>query len=92
MNFKIILIALFLILVDIAVYIILGLLLMNYDDFYDESMGEYWSWNSMSFTDKLTVIGLNFWHLVNILTITYLIYRTYKVIKSKRKNVLKQQL
>lgn len=29
--------------VDIFLFIISGLLLMNYDDFYDNSKGEYWS-------------------------------------------------
>jgi hypothetical protein len=41
------LIGIAIIIFDLAVYIFLGLLLMNYDDFYDESKGEYWSLGSM---------------------------------------------
>ena len=47
------------ILIDLAVYIFLGLLLMSYDDFYDESKGEYWSWESMSGFDKAVVSGIH---------------------------------
>lgn len=63
------------VIVDLTVYIILGLLLMNYDDFYDESEGEYWSLASMTTTEKITYIGLNAWHLINIIGIIYIIYR-----------------
>jgi hypothetical protein len=41
--FKIILISVGVIIFDLAIYLVLGMLLMNYDDFYDESEGEYWS-------------------------------------------------
>jgi hypothetical protein len=37
---------------DLFVFIILGLLLMGYDDNYDSSKGEYWSLASMSTTEK----------------------------------------
>lgn len=85
---KIILTGFVLIAVDLAVYILLGLLLMNYEDFYDESEGEYWSWTSMNTSEQLTVVGLNIWNLVNILAFIYLIYRTWKLLKSRRENVL----
>ena len=87
---KIVLIGIALIVVDLAVYILFGLLLMNYEDFYDESEGEYWSWASMNTSEQLTVVGLNIWNLVNILALIYLIYRTRKLIKSRCKNVLQQ--
>jgi|GEM_PF-1038249 len=78
-----------LIIFDIAVYIVLGLLLMNYDDFYDESKGEYWSLESMTASQKATYIGLNFWHIVNIIIFGYLIYRIIKIV---RNNVLQQRI
>ena len=77
------------ILFDIAVYIFLGMLLMNYEDFYDESKGEYWSLESMSVSDKLTYFGLQFWHLVNIALIIYVIYR---IVKGIKKNALQQKI
>ncbi len=46
---KNILISIGVILFDLFVYLVLGMLLMNYDDFYDESKGEYWSLESMTF-------------------------------------------
>jgi hypothetical protein len=66
---------------DLIVYIILGLLLMNYDDFYMESKGEYWSLESMTLSEKTTFIGLNIWHVVNIIGIVYIIYRLIRIIK-----------
>lgn len=40
---KVIMTSVAVIIFDLAVYLILGMLLMNYDDFYDESEGGYWS-------------------------------------------------
>jgi hypothetical protein len=48
---------------------------MNYDDFYDESEGEYWSLGSMTMSEKATYIGLNVWHLVNLVALGFIIYR-----------------
>ena len=69
------------ILIDLVVYVILGLLLMNYDDFYDESKGPYWSLESMTTTQKITYIGLNVWHVVNVIIIGYVIYRIVKALR-----------
>lgn len=63
------------ILIDLVVYVILGMLLMQYDDFYDESQGAYWSLESMNFWQKVNYVGLNLWHLINLILIGYLIYR-----------------
>ena len=60
---------------DLIVYLILAMLLMQYDDFYDESKGAYWSLESMDFGQKINYIGLNLWHLINLILIGYLIYR-----------------
>lgn len=70
-------------LIDGAVYIFFGLLLMNYDDFYDKTKGEYWSWSSMNTSEKLTIIGLQFWNLINIIALIYLLYHIYKWMKSR---------
>jgi len=70
-----------LILIDLAVYIILGIGMMRYDDFYEESMGEYWSWETLSQFDKQIVVGLYAWNIINILIGCYLIYRLVRWIK-----------
>ena len=74
---------------DLAIYGILGLLLMDYDDFYDESKGAYWSLESMNTPQKATYIGLNIWHVINALVIGYMIYR---IVKAWKNNVLQQNL
>lgn len=68
---------------DLFIYIILGLLLMNYDDFYDESKGEYWSFESMTTSVKLTGIGLNFWHVVNLVALGFIVYKLIKKLKER---------
>lgn len=78
-----------LIIFDLAVYVILELLLMDYDDFYDESKGEYWSLESMTASQKATYIGLNIWHIINVLIIGYI---TYRIIKTEKNNVLQQRV
>jgi hypothetical protein len=79
-----------LVLVNAFIYIVFGLLLMNYDDFYDESKGEYWSLESMNQTERLTVYGLQFWNIVNVIAIGYIVYRIIK--HYRKKNVLQHGL
>lgn len=71
---KYIAIAVAIIAFDLAIYIVLGLLLMDYDDFYDSSKGEYWSLESMTPSQQATYIGLHVWHGVNVLGVAYFIY------------------
>ena len=84
---KNILIAGGLIIFDFIVYLFLGLMLMNYDDFYDESKGEYWSLASMKFRQKANYVGLNLWHVINLLAIGYVIYHLIIEIKKRHKKV-----
>ncbi|GJM36557.1 MAG: hypothetical protein DHS20C18_55580 [Saprospiraceae bacterium] len=74
------------IIADLIVYIILGLLLMNYDDFYEESKGEYWSLASMTTTEKATYIGFEVWNVINCIGIGYLAYLLTRKIKSTGAN------
>lgn len=73
-TLKYIVISVAIIVFDLAVYIMLGLMLMTYDDFYDASKGEYWSLESMTPAQQATYIGLHVWHGVNALGALYLIY------------------
>lgn len=72
------------VLTDLAVYIVFGISLMQYDDFYDESKGEYWSFASMTFTERIYAISFNIWNLVNLIVIGYFIYRFVKRIMKTR--------
>lgn len=69
------------ILFDIAVYIILGLFLMGYDDTYDRSKGEYWSFASMNNQEKVFYIAINVWNVLNIVGVTFLMYRIFRRLK-----------
>ena len=79
-TFKNVTIGIGLIMLDLVVYVVLGLMLMDYDDFYDESKGEYWSLESMTTSQKATYIGLNIWNIINILIIGCIIYRIIMIV------------
>jgi hypothetical protein len=68
-------------LLDLAVYMVLGLLLMGYDDTYDSSKGEYWSLASMNTREKVFYIAINAWNVLNVIGIIYLLYRVFKRVK-----------
>jgi hypothetical protein len=80
-KLKHILLGLGLILFDIIVYLFLGLLLMQYDDFYNESKGEYWGLASMTSTEKIYYIGFNVWNILNLIAMGYIVLRAIKWIK-----------
>ena len=69
------------ILFDVAVYIVLGLFLMGYDDTYDSTKGEYWSFGSMNNQEKVFYIAINGWNVLNIAGVTYLVYRIFRRVK-----------
>lgn len=77
-------IAIGIIVIDLAIYIFLGILLMSYDDFYDENKGEYFSLESMTFWQKANYISLELWNVINIILIAILLYRLVLILKSKR--------
>ncbi|MBA0885060.1 hypothetical protein [Flavobacterium undicola] len=81
-TLKNILIGMGLIVFDLAVYLFLGVMLMGYDDFYEESKGEYGSLESMTFWQKTNYISLNLWNLINIIFIVFLIYKIVNKIKN----------
>jgi hypothetical protein len=69
------------ILFDVVVYMVLGLFLMGYDDTYDSTKGEYWSFGSMNDQEKAFYIAINVWNVLNIVGVTYLVYRIIRRVK-----------
>jgi len=57
---------------DIFVYIILGVLQMDYDDHWNISKGEYGSLKSMSHIQIVFYLALQLWNLINIIGIIFL--------------------
>lgn len=68
---------------DLFVYIILGILQMDYDDNWDESKGEYWSLKSMNTIQLIFFFALQLWNLINIIVIFYIGRKIYKRIRNK---------
>lgn len=63
---------------DLSVFIFCGLYMMGYDDFYDESQGEYFSLSSMQTQYKVVWIFYNFWIVLNCLFLLYILFRIFK--------------
>lgn len=63
---------------DIFVYMILGVLQMDYDDNYDSSKGEYWSLASMNNRQLFFYFALQVWNILNIIGLTLLVIKIYK--------------
>lgn len=70
------------IVIDLFVFILLGVLLMGYDDNYDSSEGEYWSLASMNTSEKIIYICYNSWTILNIIGLAYFCWKVYE--KSKK--------
>tara|TARA_B110001454_G_scaffold211510_1_gene227266 strand:+ start:4404 stop:4598 length:195 start_codon:yes stop_codon:yes gene_type:complete len=58
-TIKNILLGILFILLDLVVYVFLGIAMMDYDDFYEESKGEYMSLESMDVFQKSIFISMN---------------------------------
>lgn len=65
------------IVIDLFVFILLGVLLMGYDDNYDSSEGEYWSFASMNTSEKTIYICYNSWIILNIIGLAYICWKIY---------------
>ncbi|SNR61313.1 hypothetical protein SAMN04487979_113104 [Flavobacterium sp. ov086] len=63
---------------DLLVFIFCGLYMMGYDDFYDESQGEYFSLSSMQTQYKVVWIFYNFWIVLNCLFLLYVLFRIFR--------------
>lgn len=66
---------------DIFVYIILGILQMDYDDNYDSFKGEYWSLSSMNKWQLIFYFSLQLWNILNIISLIFIGRKIYKRIK-----------
>lgn len=80
-NWKRFLIGLIFIFIDLIIYIFLGLILLGYEDFYDENKGEYWSLASMTLGQKIAYICWYAWYVINIVIIVFIVYRFFKKTK-----------
>lgn len=82
MNYKSIIKWTIILIFDFSIFMILSVLLMDYDDFYDESKGEYWSLGSMTNCQKVIYILHNLWLLLNFLFFILLLWTGWKKFKN----------
>ena len=63
---------------DLFIYVVLGLLFMSYEDFYNESKGPYLSLKSMTTNEKIIYFAINIWYVANIILIVLAVFKIYK--------------
>ena len=69
---------------DIFIYIILGILQMDYDDNYISSKGKYGSLESMNQLQLVFYFLLQFWNVINLIGLIFIARKIYKqFIKNK---------
>ncbi|KQO22410.1 hypothetical protein ASF10_08490 [Flavobacterium sp. Leaf82] len=66
------------ILLDLAVFIFCGVYMIGYDDFYEESQGEYFSLSSMETKFKIVWIFLIFWQVLNCFLLFCILFKAYE--------------
>ena len=71
---KKILIVVFLLLIDIALYFFLGLLMLNYEDFYLAEDGPWYSLESMTNQEMIVWIAYQGWFVLNGTAMVYFVY------------------
>ncbi len=82
-NWRTFFIGLIIVFVDVIIYIVFGVMMMAYDDSYDESKGEYWSLESMTVFDKTIYFSIMLWNIINLLAILFILFNFVKQIRTK---------
>ena len=59
---------------------------MNYEDFWDEPKGEFWSLASMNLQEKIIYLSFQIWNVINTIGVIVLIYWITKSYLRRRKN------
>ena len=80
---KKILIALAIIFADYVFFGFLGLLMMQYEDFYHEGLGEWYSLESMKPWQRVAWFAYLGWLVLNAAAIIYIIYRVAVALKAR---------
>lgn len=83
-RWKKIVLGLLILFIDLVIYIFIGLVIMTYEDFYDQSIGAYWSLASMTLGQKIAYIGWYIWLIANVILILYFIYKMVLKYLSKK--------
>ncbi len=66
------------IVIDFVLWIIIGLILLNYGDNWDSTKGHYFSFEGMNITEKIAFISYYIWIVLNALILIYISYRLIK--------------
>lgn len=82
---KNILLGILFIFIDFILYVFLGLMVLDYEDFYDESQGAYWSLGSMTIVQKISYISFQTLIILNWVFVYFILFKLIKYFINKRK-------
>ena len=75
--FKIILFIIF----DLLVFAFCGIYMMGYDDFYNQSQGENFSFKTMTNEYKIVWGFYNLWIILNCVLFVYILFKLYEKLR-----------
>jgi len=64
--------------IDFALWIVIGLVLLNYEDNWDSSKGYYFSLGGMTWLERIAYISYFAWIVINVFFMIYLILKIIK--------------
>jgi magnesium-transporting ATPase (P-type) len=65
------------ILIDLVVYLFLGVAMIDYDDKCEEVRKKYNSLETMNTFQKSIFVTMNIWNIINIILLIFIIYKVY---------------
>lgn len=77
MNWKVIILWAIAVIVNLAIYILLSLMTMRYDDLYNGRPEDYGNWNTFSDYDKAISLAVLLWNVVNVIFIAMMVVKWY---------------
>lgn len=70
------------IVLDLSVFIFLGLLLVDYEDTYNHSKhGDCWDYSNMNLKIKVILFCLYSWQILNVIGLIYIARKVYKIFR-----------
>ncbi len=64
--------------IDLLIYLVLTFGLVNYEDSFDGSKGEFYSLASMETSEKITYLSLILWYIINSILLCIILLKLWK--------------
>lgn len=64
--------------IDLLIYLVLNFGLVNYEDSFDGSKGEFYSLASMETSEKISYLSLILWYIINSILLCIILFKLWK--------------